>query len=308
MKVALFGGTGYIGGYITDALIAHGHRPVLLVRPGSEGKILQHEQCELVAGGIGDESTIGAVLSDSQAVVYCIGIIRENPKAGITFNELHYQGVRRTVDMATRLGVRRFLLISALGARADGTDYQRTKYMGEEYLKRSRLDWTILQPSLAFGNPRGAVDFCSELRDKIVRLPLPAPLFYCGITPRNPGMFAFSPVYIGDIAEVAARAIPDRGSVGKTWRLCGPDRITWKTLIRIIAGVTGKRKLTVPVPAGAVMAVTKLLEGFSGYPVTRGQLQMLLNGNACDGSETFLHFGIDPVRFFPENLAYLHNK
>ena len=45
MKVALFGGTGFVGSYIIDELIASGHTPRVLVRPGSEEKLMQEEKC-----------------------------------------------------------------------------------------------------------------------------------------------------------------------------------------------------------------------------------------------------------------------
>ena len=43
MKVALIGGTGYVGSYIIDELIKNGHTPRLLVRDGSESKVIQPE-------------------------------------------------------------------------------------------------------------------------------------------------------------------------------------------------------------------------------------------------------------------------
>jgi len=48
MRVTLFGGTGFVGGYLIDALLANEHHPVLLVRPGSQDKVSQPGQCTLV--------------------------------------------------------------------------------------------------------------------------------------------------------------------------------------------------------------------------------------------------------------------
>ena len=58
MKVSIIGGTGFVGSYIIDELIANGHTPRLLVRKGSEYKVIQSEKCEIVSGDIDDENAL----------------------------------------------------------------------------------------------------------------------------------------------------------------------------------------------------------------------------------------------------------
>ena len=58
MKVAIFGGTGYVGSYIIDELINNNMVPRLLVREGSDSKVIQPDQCEIVNGSIEDEDAI----------------------------------------------------------------------------------------------------------------------------------------------------------------------------------------------------------------------------------------------------------
>ena len=77
MKVALFGGTGFVGSYIIDQLIDSGHKPRLLVREGSDHKIQSSESCEIIYGDISNEKAIREVVDDSDAVIYSIGLIRE---------------------------------------------------------------------------------------------------------------------------------------------------------------------------------------------------------------------------------------
>ena len=55
MKVALIGGTGFVGSYLIDELINEGHIPRLLVREGSEQKLMQKEKCEVIKGDIDDD-------------------------------------------------------------------------------------------------------------------------------------------------------------------------------------------------------------------------------------------------------------
>lgn len=305
MRVALLGGTGFVGGYLTEALLEQGHQPVLLVRPGSEPKVRERGRCTLVSGEVADTQAVHATLKDCDATIYNIGILREQPRAGITFEALHYQGARRTIDAAVALGVKRFLLMSANGVRSDGTAYQRTKHAAEEHLRATKLELTIFRPSVIFGDPRGCMEFATQLRDQMIRLPFPAPLFHEGWLPNDAGRFLMSPVHVHDVAQAFVRSLAVADTLGETFVLCGPQTFEWRTIIQIIAHACGTTKLAVPVPASAVRIMAALFEGFDFFPITREQIDMLLEGNAGDSSELFALLGIDPVPFEDESLRYL---
>ena len=100
MRVALFGGTGFVGSYLIDTLLDAGHNPSVLVRPGSEHKVRQVGRCRLTQGDIASERAIKTVLKDCDAIIYNIGILRENRRLGITFEELHYAAVERVANAA----------------------------------------------------------------------------------------------------------------------------------------------------------------------------------------------------------------
>jgi uncharacterized protein YbjT (DUF2867 family) len=212
MKVTVFGGTGFVGSYLVDALVERGHTPRLLVRAGSEGKVRHRAQCEIVTGDIGDAKSVAEALAGADAAIYNIGLLREFPARGITWEAMHYEGAARAIDAATDAGgVKRFVLMSANGAKPEGTGYQVTKYRAEQYLSRSGLDWTVFRPSVVFGDPRGREEFCSMLRDQMLAPPVPAPLFHEGIWPAGAGRFCMSPVAIQDVAQAFVRSLGDAG-------------------------------------------------------------------------------------------------
>jgi len=131
MRVAIFGGSGFVGSFLVDALIAAGHEPSLMVRLGSERKVRQAERCRLVAGNLSSTTAIDATLENCDAVIYSVGILKESPKQGITFEELQYNGVVRVAESAKARDISRFLLMSANGAKSTGTPYQETKFRAE---------------------------------------------------------------------------------------------------------------------------------------------------------------------------------
>ena len=305
MKVALFGGTGFVGSYITDELVRGGHNPRLLVRPGSEGKVSSPDACETVSGAIEEEGTAEETIHGTDAVIYCIGILREFPRKGITFEALHFEGARSAIRAAEAAGVKRFILMSANGVKPDGTGYQSTKYMADEFLRASTLDWTVFRPSVIFGEPRGRKEFCSALRDQLIRLPLPAPLFFNGLLPIDAGKFELSPIHIGDVAEISIKSLGMEATYGKIYELGGPKRFSWKAVLKTIAAAIGKKKWIVPAPALGIKLAAALFDRFSFFPVTRDQITMLMEGNSCDSSAAFELFGVEPTQLSHDTLSYL---
>jgi uncharacterized protein YbjT (DUF2867 family) len=305
MRVTVFGGTGFVGDYLIDALLEHGHHPVLLVRPGSISRVTQAGQCTLVNGDIADTGAVRKAVDGADAVIYNIGILREFPARGITYEALHFEGARRAMDAAKEAGVRRFLLMSANGVKADGTGYQRTKYMAEQYLATIGLDWTVFRPSVLFGDPRGRMEFATQLYQDVVRSPLPAPLFYDGLLPIDAGMFRMSPVHVKDVAAVFAKAVDMPETVGGIFALGGREALTWKDILQTIARAAGTAKWMLPAPVLLLKGIAALLDQYAFFPITRDQLTMLMEGNTCDGYEPFRTFGVVTTPFDKANLSYL---
>ena len=102
MKVAIIGGTGFVGSYIVDALLDAGHEPHVLVRSGSEGKLHRANECEVTSGDLDSPDAVDGVVSGCDAVIYNVGILREFPREGITFEALQYQGAVTVAEAAKR--------------------------------------------------------------------------------------------------------------------------------------------------------------------------------------------------------------
>jgi uncharacterized protein YbjT (DUF2867 family) len=305
MKVALIGGTGFIGGHLVDALLAAGHMPSLLVRPGSEGKAARRGECRLVKGEASNPADLREVVRGTAAVIYNIGILRESP--GASFEELHWRGVERTIHAAADEGVRRFLLMSAHGVCANGTAYQRSKYLGERALADSGMAFTILRPSVVFGDPRGQDEIASRLLREMVRPPLPAIAFHTGWRP-NPRTVHMSPVHVRDVAAAFVVALQDPASIGRCIVLGGPESLSWKQMLERIALTVGRRKLFLPMPIGLMSVAAALLDRFAWFPVTRAQLTMLAQGNSADPAALAALIGRAPLAFSPANLGYLRQE
>jgi len=306
MQVALIGGTGFVGGYIVDALLEAGHEPVLLVRHGSEDKVRQPDRCRIVPGDVADGDAVAKALEGCDAAIYLVGILREDPDAGITFEAMQYEGAKRTIDAAKDRGVSRFILMSANGAAPEGTDYQRTKYRAEQYLLDSGLDGTVFRPSIIFGDPHGLMEFCTQLKQQMIALPIPAPAFFRGLSPASGG-FSMTPVHVEDVARAFVMSLARPETFGQVYPLGGAETLEWPEIIRRIAKGSGRGKLILPAPAAFVRLACLALDRFRWFPMTRDQLDMLLQGNEVGSREAFDLFGIEERSMTPEELSYLRS-
>ena len=316
MKVAIIGGTGFVGSYITDELIKNDHTPRLLVREGSDYKVLQPDKCEIVQGNIDDNDAIKDTLKGCEAVIYLIALIREFPKKGLTNEKLQFRGSEKVAKIAEEMGAKRFLLMSALGANPDpnGSKYMQAKHLSEQAVKNTSLEWTILRPSSLFGDPRGGdrPEFCMML-DKLMLnlipypkfLPFPAPSFFTGANPLNAGKYELSMVHVQDVASIFVKVLSDKDTISKTIEIGGSREVSWNEIIKSIASVTGQKVFMLPAPFFVIFSVAGLLDRFEWFPAGQDQLKDLVKGSTCNSEELFKKYDIKPIPFNTENLDYL---
>lgn len=304
MRVGVIGATGFVGSYLVDQLIQSGHEPSVLVREGSEGKLRHASACRVTTGEVGSATAIAETFRNCDAAIYNVGILREDRRHGITFEALQFEGVERCVRAARANGVQRFVLMSANGVKQGGTAYQDTKFRAEEVVRQSGLDWTIFRPSVVFGDPRGRMEFATQLYRDMIAPPIPAVGFFKGLRPATGGLL-MSPVHVLDVAAAFVRAVEDSTLAGKVIKLGGPESLSWTDMLARIATACDKKKLIVPMPIGMMKIAASLLDWLPFFPVTRDQLTMLEEGNTVANDLLSELIGRPPAAFTSENLAYL---
>jgi len=277
MRIFLAGATGFVGGHVRRTLLEYGHEPRVLTHKRLAGP---EPGTEFVPGDVTRTESLAAAMQNCDAVINLVGIIREFPARGITFDKLHVGATQNLLTATRQAGIQRFLQMSALGARPDAVSrYHQTKYRAEEAVRASGLDWTIFRPSVIFG-PKD--DFINKLAGIIKSLPV--------VPVVGDGCYRLQPIDGNDVARCFAMALEMPETVGQTYRLCGRDRITYLELLEIIARTLGKRSVrTLKAPVPFIKLATSLLQRFSIFPLTLDQITMLLEESICDGAwrETF---------------------
>jgi uncharacterized protein YbjT (DUF2867 family) len=279
MRIFVSGGSGFVGGHICRELRAAGHEVRLLVHRRSVSPEAGIEQVE---GDVAELGSFAQGLAGCDAVINLVGIIREFPGRGITFDRLHVAATRNMLAAARQNGIGRYLQMSALGARSGAASrYHQTKFQAEELVGNSGLDATIFRPSLIFG-PKDA--FVNMLAGYIRN--------FSAVPVVGDGSYRLQPIAATDVARCFALALAMPETIGKSYTLCGPDRLTYNDLVDTIGLVLGKKSVVkLRNPLALLRMITPLLQGFSFFPLTMDQITMLLEESICDGSwqETF-HF------------------
>lgn len=272
MKIFIAGATGFVGGHLTTELLRRGHELVLLSHGHSSAA---KPGVNVVQGDVTDLESYLPAVRGCDALINLVGIIREFPSKGATFERLHVEATACMVAAAQRGGVLRYLQMSSQGTRLYAVSaYHRTKWRAEELVRGSGLAWTIFRPSLIFG-PKDA--FVNMLAEKLRVAPL-MPVF-------GDGNYRLQPIHGDDVARCYADALEMPATTGQTYELCGEDRLTYRELLDAIAEALGKGRPWKPsLPLSVMQPLVKALQGFSAFPITCDQLQMLLEENICDGS------------------------
>jgi len=268
MRVLIVGGSGYVGSHMAQHLLAQGHQVRVASRRG-EGPL---EGVQYVMADAAKNEGLLEAAQGQEALIYLVGIIRE--RGDQTFQQAHVEGVRHSLAAAKAAGISRFVHMSALGtARGTGSRYFETKAEGEELVQASGLQWTILRPSLIFGQ---GDEFFGGVLKGLVTAPIPfIPLI-------GDGHFVFRPIWVGDVARAFEQALIRPSTVHRAYNLVGPREYTFRDLLLLVRDALNSRKPLLPIPLALMDLVVPLLSPLPFSPITLDQYRQLKMGNTAD--------------------------
>jgi len=289
-RIAITGGTGFVGIHTTKALLKAGHEVRLVARGTRSGP--RPEGAQLVRGDVVSGKGLTEALAGCDAVVHLVAIIRE--AKGQTFDKVNADGAAKVAAAARESGVGHIVHLSAIGADPDPAyHYLESKWQGEEYVRGSGVPYTILRSSLIFGPGDGFF----TLLTKMIRLQPVVPVV-------GDGRALFQPIAISDVARIITECI-ERGPSHRITEIGGPEHMTYEGIIDTIKQRLGVMRLKVHVPVLAMMPLAFLMERvLPRPPVTPEQLKMLRKHNITRRDAVPVAFGFSPLSF-AENSAYL---
>jgi NADH dehydrogenase len=267
VKVLVTGATGFVGSRIVHALRAEGSEVRALVRRPERGARLAALGVELATGDVTNPASVRDALDGCTHVIHLVSILKGQPQ---DFERVMAQGTRNLVAAATRAGVERFVLMSALGTTATTKDlvpYFHAKWEMEQETVGSGLEHTIFRPSFVFGRGGALPTFMKQVRYSPV------------VTVIGDGTQRIQPIWIDDVSAHFVRALDTPAAANKTFEIGGPDIVTWDELYRTISKVLGKRRTLVHVPAALARTGARLTQWAPGAPLTTDQIAMIEAGD-----------------------------
>jgi NADH dehydrogenase len=284
LKLVLLGGTGFVGRALVQRLAADGHDVRVLSRnPAAHRDRLLAPGAELRQCNVYDPVMLRAAFAGCDAVINLVGILNEKGDDGSGFRRTHVELTRTVIDACQATGTRRLVQMSALNAGRGRSHYLASRGEAETLVRASGLDWTILQPSVLFGDGDGLFTrFAALLRAFPV-----VPLARAGCR--------FAPVFIGDVVEAMVRALQDPAAIGQTYELYGPDVFTLREIVRMTARQLGLRRLVIPLPDVLGRAQAFACDFVPGKPFSSDNFRSL-QSDSVGGVDGLHRLGIAPTR------------
>ena len=274
-KVLVLGGTGFVGSHVCQKLALLPLRITLPTRRPDNAKHLQSlPTVDVLQADVHDESVLARLVAGHDAVVNLIAILHGTEAA---FNRVHVELPQMLARACQTAGVRRVVHVSALGAALDAPSmYQRSKARGEQVLKASALDLTLLRPSVIFGAEDKFLNVFAKLQQIFPVIPL------AGADTR------FQPVWVDDVAHAIVQCLQDPQTAGQIFDLCGPDVMTLRQLVEFSGKASGIRHgqgrpvFGLPLALGRLQAALMALA--PGEPLmSRDNLDSMAVDNITDG-------------------------
>lgn len=272
-NILVLGGTGFVGRAVCERLAERSSSGSITVptrRPAHGDRVRSLPTVQVVQADVHDEAQLARLVARADAVIHLVAILHGSAAA---FEQVHAELPRKLARACQAAGVRRLVHVSALGVGPGApSNYLRSKTAGEAALQGAGLDLTVLRPSVIFGSEDRFLNVFAQLQALAPLLPL------AGSGAR------FQPVWVEDVASAIVRCLDERGSIGKTYELTGPQVYSLSELVRLAGRWAGHERPQIALPAFAGRLQALAMECLPGTPLmSRDNIDSMAVPNVATG-------------------------
>jgi uncharacterized protein YbjT (DUF2867 family) len=281
VNVLVTGGTGFVGPAVVRAIVGAGHDVRALARTEKSAATAGALGAEPFLGDMTEAASLPPALEGVDAVVHLVAIRQGKPE---DFQRIMVGGTRDLIAAAKAAGIKRFVLMSALGTTDETKDevpYYGAKWEQERMLRESGLEHVIFRPSFVFSRDGGILTTFK----KLAKLAPVTPII-------GSGEQRIQPIWIDDVGAYFARSLDEPAAANRTFELGGPDQVSWNEFWVRLKKALGVRRPSIHMPMGLMRANAVITERLPGdVPLTRDLLRMLELGDNVvsndEAAETF---------------------
>ena len=298
LRIAVLGGTGFVGRSLSERLVADGHEVRILTRRAERHReLLVLPTAQVIDADVHNPVVLRREFEGLDAVVNLVGILNEDGRDGKGFERVHAELPAKVVQACRQNGVARLLHMSALHATADApSHYLRSKGLGEKIVHEAQsnaLHVTSFRPSVIFG-PHDS--FTNRFAALLRQVPLVFPLACANAR--------LQPVYVGDVVHAFVFALERHATFGQRYNLCGPQVYSLREIVAFLAQTLGLKRRILPLPDVLARAQAALLQFAPGKPFTPDNYRSLQVASVCNAAFPEI-FSLVPRRFEEVVPTYL---
>lgn len=273
-RVAVLGGTGFVGRAVCERLVRRSPSGVIVVptrRAMHANTVRALPTVDVRVADVHDDAALATVLAGCDSVINLIAILHGSAAA---FEHVHVALPRRLAAACAAAGIRRLVHVSALGVGDNApSNYLRSKTAGEALLRAGPLDLTLLRPSVIFGAHDQFLNLFAQLQAVAPVMPLAG------------GHVRFQPVWVEDVAEAIVRCLDTPATVGQVIECAGPDVLSLAELVRLAGRWSGHERPILPLPMAIGRLQALLMECLPGQPLmSRDNLASMQTPNVASGA------------------------
>lgn len=289
--ILVTGGSGFIGRRVVSRLAEGGSSLRVLARGQRHANL--PEGVEVARGDVVSGEGLPEAMAGVEKVVHLVAIIRES--GGQTFEANIWRGTEKVVEAAKAAEVKKLVYVSAIGAQDNPTyRYLHAKWQAERAVKLSGLTYTILRPSIVFGE---GDEFINALAGLVRYNPV--------VPVAGDGKARFQPIWVEDLVTCIVACLDEDAHAGQTLEIGGPEQLTYDELLDIVKEALGRSRIKAHVPLAVMRPLAQVMEWvLPKPPVTGEQLKMLALDNIAETDSVMRHFGIQPRRL-ADSLDYI---
>lgn len=263
--VTVFGGSGFLGKYVVKELAQAGYTVKIVSREPEDSKGTKVSgfvgQVVPVKGNITDFDNLEDMIKGSHAVINLVGILYESGRQ--RFELLHAQAPEKLAQAAAKLGIEKFVHVSAIVHEESFSKYARSKINGEKAVAAAFPSASIIKPSVVFGAEDNFFNFFAEFSRFSPFLPL-----------IGGGKTKMQPVYVGDVANTILQSV--EGDFPGEYELGGAEVLSFKKILKMVLKYTDRKRMLVTQPFGIAKLSSYMLPA---WLLTADQVELLKHDN-----------------------------